>query len=118
MKSMKDLLGDDPPAFGYPSQPGFKAAGTSQDAAKAMLPTAADLRARALAHIIRCPSTADEAAAAIQSTVLAVRPRISELRADGMVRIRHEAGKPLRRRNASGQTANVWEATDKAIGQS
>lgn len=120
MPSMKDQLGEEPPAWanaheasrGYPQSPGYKTTGTSQDAAKAVASTAADLRARCLEHIRQSPSTADETAKALGASVLAVRPRISELRFNQQVRekIDPATGKAIRRQNESGQSATVWEA--------
>lgn len=122
MGSMKDALGDDPPAWtsgdsphwaksSYPTSPGYKAPGTSKEAAKAMASTADDLRARALAHIRQKPSTADETAEALGASVLAIRPRISELRKQSLVQeLLGMNSKPIRRKNASGQSATVWEA--------
>jgi hypothetical protein len=56
------------------------------------------------AYVRRGPMTADEAAAAIGETVLAVRPRITELQQDGKL---FDTGK--RRPNASGRSATVWD---------
>lgn len=56
------------------------------------------------AYVRRGPMTADEAAAAIGETVLAVRPRITELKQDGKL---YDTGK--RRANASGRSATVWD---------
>lgn len=49
--------------------------------------------------------TSDEAAEAIGETVLAVRPRFTELLALGQIK---DSGQ--RRRNASTRTAKVWMA--------
>jgi hypothetical protein len=49
------------------------------------------------------PLTADEAAAKLGESVLSIRPRISELRARGLIAPTGE-----RRRNASGMRAMVW----------
>lgn len=48
------------------------------------------------------PLTADEIACRMQQSILAVRPRVTELKADGLV---EDTG--LRRRNASGRRAMV-----------
>lgn len=47
--------------------------------------------------------TADEVAALLVQSVLAVRPRVAELRKEGFIR---DTG--LRRSNASGKRAIVW----------
>lgn len=87
----------------YPGSPGFKTSGPSQEAAEAMKPTAATLRAHALAVLERGPKTADEVADAMRESILSVRPRLSELRATGAI-----VDSGLRRLNASGKNATVW----------
>jgi len=47
--------------------------------------------------------TADETAALMDKTVLAIRPRFAELHKDGVIRDTGE-----RRRNESGKSAVVW----------
>lgn len=89
----------------YPQACGFKREGTSSQAAKETQPHAATLRDSVLAALCQRPSTADEVAAAIGKTVLATRPRLSELRALGKIVETSE-----RRRNASGKLASVWRA--------
>lgn len=89
----------------YPNSPGFKRAGTSSLAAEQTQPQARTLRDSVLAVIRRRPSTADEVAAAIGKTVLATRPRLSELSALGLIVETSE-----RRRNASGKLAAVWRS--------
>jgi predicted Rossmann fold nucleotide-binding protein DprA/Smf involved in DNA uptake len=90
----------------YPNSPGFKREGTSSHAAKETQPHATTLRDSVLAALRQRPSTADEVAAAIGKTVLATRPRLSELRALGKIVETRD-----RRRNASGKMASVWRAT-------
>jgi len=93
-----------PSAFeDYPTSPGYKETTTSKEAAKAISGRAEHLRDRALAHIANRPSTADEVAEAIGETVLAVRPRITELKQLGKIERTGE-----RRANASGQKAHVY----------
>lgn len=87
----------------YPTSPGFKAEGPSRDAAAAMKPTAATLRAHALAVLERGPKTADEVADAMRESILSVRPRLSELRSLGAI-----VDTGVRRLNASGKNATVW----------
>lgn len=101
---MKDLLGDAP----YPASPGYKEPTTSRDAAKAMRGRGNDLRGKALTAIknAKAGMTADEVAAALGETVLAIRPRISELNASGAI---YSSG--VRRTNASGLKAKVWRAS-------
>lgn len=52
----------------------------------------------------RGPSTADEIAEALGETVLAIRPRVTELGQDGLL---FDTGN--RRRNTSGRMARVWD---------
>lgn len=88
----------------YPQHPGYKVTGTSQDAADAMAEHAPTLRERCLELIARRGElTTDEAAEALGVSVLAVRPRFSELRTMGKI---EQTG--ARRTNESGMTANVW----------
>lgn len=91
----------------YPDAPGFKRPGTSERAAADMRGRAPTLRERALQAIKLAPGglTADEVAALIGATVLAVRPRITELSLDGKI---VDTGRE--RPNASGKKAIVWEA--------
>lgn len=90
-------------------EPGWKEPTTSRDAAKALMGRSHHLRDRCLTAIRsagRAGLTADETAAMIGETVLAVRPRITELLANKKVERTGE-----RRKNASGVSAAVWRAT-------
>lgn len=89
----------------YPRSPGWKARETAKAAAGAMAPKAGLLRDRVLAAIRLAPSTPDEVATHLGETVLAVRPRVSELSKLGKV---IDTGQ--RRKNASGRPAIVWKA--------
>jgi len=105
MSGMKDLFGDS----SYPNQPGFKAFGTSQQAASAAARYAGNLRELALAVIIEAGvqgRTADEVADKLNKSVLAVRPRVAELAAQARI---IKTG--VRRLNRSGLPANVWIVT-------
>jgi predicted ArsR family transcriptional regulator len=66
------------------------------------------LRARVLEVLASTPSglTADEIAAKLDESVLAVRPRVSELFHAGLIEKTGE-----RRRNESGLNAHVWKKT-------
>jgi hypothetical protein len=90
--------------FSYPRDPGFKAHGTSQEAAEKIAPTAAHLRARVLIAFLRAPDglTADEAAKACGLDKLSVRPRCTEL-----IRTHALVKTGIRRTNDSGMTAEV-----------
>lgn len=61
------------------------------------------LRDEALLLLARYELTADEVAARLKESVLSIRPRITELKARGLI-----ADTGLRRRNASGEKARVW----------
>lgn len=80
---------------------------TSLAAKAAIEPHAGSLRDRALAYIQRRASiggaTADEVADALRETVLAIRPRITELNRLGLI---EDTG--ARRENISGRSAVVW----------
>jgi predicted ArsR family transcriptional regulator len=90
----------------YPDAPGFKTAGPSEDAAKAISGKAARMRAMVLAKIAQRPAgaTADEIAHELGLSILSVRPRVSELNRSGEIR---QTGS--RRKNESGMTATVWQ---------
>lgn len=90
----------------YPDAPGWKATGPSEDAAARFAGPAVVLRARVLqAYKEHHPQgmTADEAAKALNLSVLSIRPRVSELRRAGSL-----VDTLARRRNESGMTATVW----------
>jgi predicted ArsR family transcriptional regulator len=89
----------------YPDAPGFKTAGPSEDAAKAISGKAARMRAMVLQKIGQHPAgaTADEIAKDLNLSVLSIRPRVSELNRNGEI---EQTG--ARRKNESGMTATVW----------
>lgn len=99
--------------MGYPQEPGWKATDTetSQKAAESVANEAVFLRVDCMNALRGQTLTADEVAQKIGRHVLSVRPRMSELRARGLI---VPTGK--RRRNASGKTAVVW-ATAPEPGQ-
>ncbi|WP_049820098.1 hypothetical protein [Bradyrhizobium japonicum] len=96
----------------YPDSPGFKAAGTSAEAAERMAPSAKTLRSDVLRTMIRAqrPMTADEIATEMKRSILSVRPRVSELHRLGMVRPTGGRGK-----NDSGMSAALWEVVRPSI---
>lgn len=102
-----------PDLFDYPKSPGFKEkGGTSQEAAESMAGRVGILRGQALATIKLAPATADEVAAILGETVLAIRPRISELHHMGLI---DKTG--ARRINASGRRAWVWRFVEQDVAQ-
>jgi hypothetical protein len=96
----------------YPTHPGARErGGTSEAAARSMVQSASTLRTRVLSYLNASgPSTTDECAAALELSVLAIRPRFSELLVSGSIEKTDE-----RRRNASGLTATVWRAVQREI---
>lgn len=102
-----DLFDWTPPPS-YPESAGFKEkGGTSQEAAEAFQGKAATLRGKVL-ELLRTGEelTADEIAESLEETVLAIRPRVSELHRVGRIEKTGE-----RRKNASGMSAAVWRAS-------
>ena len=88
----------------YPNTPGHKGpAETSRAAADAIKPKAATVRQRVLWEIGIGARTADEVAAMVGLSILAVRPRCSELARLGLI-----ADTGMRRPNESGRMAVVW----------
>lgn len=88
----------------YPAHPGYKASGTSQEAAQAVAGRAHRLRDQVMVILRRHgPKTADEVAALLGESVLSIRPRLSELRQNARIEKTGE-----RRPTASGQAAWVW----------
>lgn len=82
---------------------------TSLDAADAMADRAPILRARVLSVLATGDFTADEVAAKLGESVLAIRPRVIELaKADRIA----DTGE--RRKNASGRKAIVWRLVKEA----
>lgn len=88
----------------YPHTPGCKVAGTSQEAAKAEQGRAKTLRDKVLQLLTYATLTADECSDLMRESPLAIRPRLSELRAMGKI---EPCG---RRKNQSGHSAWVWRA--------
>lgn len=88
----------------YAGQPGFKTEGTSADAARAMTSTAKTVRLSILKIMEQSEGwTTDEMAGALGLNILTVRPRFSELAAEGRIK---DSG--ARRENVSGHNAIVW----------
>jgi hypothetical protein len=95
----------------YGVLPGHKEPTTSRDAARTMGGTAALLRERVLVAVIAAGErglTPDETATILGESVLAIRPRFSELgpKHYGLITPTGE-----RRRNESGLLAKAWRAT-------
>lgn len=92
---------------GYPDRAGYKEATTSRDAAAAIDASGrgATLRRRIEAFLtMGGTGTADEIAAVLRESILAVRPRVSELRRLGVIEPTGE-----RRISDGGRPAHVWK---------
>jgi predicted ArsR family transcriptional regulator len=84
---------------------GAQATDTSRAAARHIAPKAAGLREAVLSALERSgPSTADEVAGRLCESILAIRPRLSELNKAGEI-----TDTTARRKNLSGRAAIVWE---------
>jgi len=94
-----------PDLLQYPYAPGYKREGTSAIAAAEMEHPAETLREQVHTTLMLENLTADEVAAKLGRSVLAIRPRLSELVKQGSI---HDT--TTRRRNASGKSAVVWRA--------
>lgn len=96
----------------YPDSPGFKAPGTSAEAAERIAPSVKTLRSEVLRTMIRAnrPMTADEIATEMKRSILSVRPRVSELRRLGCIRPSGSRGK-----NDSGMSAMAWEVVRSLV---
>lgn len=92
-------------ADSYPHAPGYRARDTSREAAAAMKPCTARLRAMVLSAIGNSAAglTPDEAADALAISILSARPRVTELFKLGLIVPTGE-----RRKNESGRSATVW----------
>lgn len=93
------------PEAAYPHAPGYRRRATSKAAADAIAPRAVKLRDLVFAEIKKRDGTADEIAKRLRQTVLATRPRCTELAKLGLIT---DAG--IRRSNVSGRSAIVWTA--------
>jgi hypothetical protein len=106
---MNDLFDWKPPtSFDPYGGPGYKEHTTSKAAAAKMAsraPTLRDLVLVAITDVWPAGLTADEAAEAVVCTVLAVRPRLSELKAMGKI-----IPTAITRPNVSGVQARVMVA--------
>lgn len=88
----------------YPDRPGYKRRGTSSMAAEHIVARAEVIRRRVV-ELLRTagPKSPDQAAEALNESILSVRPRFSELVADGWI---EETGRTVE--NRSGRRANVY----------
>lgn len=97
--------------FTYPHQPGYKARETAREAAHAVSSKAPIVRQRILALLSAGHElTPDEAAYSLNIPILTVRPRFSELAAQGLI---EDSG--ARRLNSSGKRAIVWRLVPQRL---
>ncbi len=97
----------------YPATPGSQNTDTSRGAAVAAEPTADSIRGLCLDALKTYgPMTADETAERVRLHILTVRPRMTELH---QLQLTRDTG--LRRKNASGRPAIVWEPKPATPGQ-
>jgi hypothetical protein len=89
----------------YPNSCGWKVEGTSKLAAEASEAGAKTLREQVLEVLKGRELTADETACYLHKSILAIRPRLTELKRQGKIR---ETGE--HRKNLSGMPANVMTA--------
>lgn len=96
----------------YPNSPGYKENTTSKESAKRIEPKAKTLRDSCLKVLLLHNLTPDEVAAHLGVSILSVRPRISELFKQGLI-------KPtgVRRMNESGNRAHVYKAVKQETGK-
>lgn len=92
----------------YPNIPGAQPRETSIAAGLEIRERADSLRARAMDFLRLSPMTADEVAAVLDESVLAIRPRVTELAKQGRI---EDSGE--RRQNRSGRSAIVWRVTEE-----
>ena len=92
----------------YPHFPGWKDTLPSLEAAVKMSPKAETLRNKVYQALKTKSMTADETADLLGESILAIRPRFSELK-----KMRLIADSGSRRKNASGCRATVWVAAMK-----
>ena len=93
----------------YPDAPGYKARDTSASAANEVEPRAKTLRYKVMKVIAsRKNATADECAEILKESILSIRPRLSELAANGLISDSCE-----RRKNASGKNAIAWQLAER-----
>jgi predicted ArsR family transcriptional regulator len=87
----------------YPDAPGFKESETSREAAESMAGRAGTLRKLVYDHIVsHSHLTADQIADDLNESPLAIRPRVSELRAQRLI---EPCGRGM---NRSGKAAHIW----------
>jgi hypothetical protein len=107
-----DLFGHDPDK-NYPNFPGAKVGGTSMAAAFKIAAHAKTVRAAVLREYVNAyprPMTPDQVASLLNESILTVRPRVTELKCDGLLELTPQTlANPT-----SGHLARALRATAKA----
>jgi hypothetical protein len=101
----------------YPDSPGFRRGSdpASREAARAISPIAAKMRAKVLREFCRlhpAGGTSDEIASRLGISILSARPRASELRRLGYLEPLAVMG-----RSSTGHAARILRATSKALAE-
>ena len=95
------------PTKAYPAKPGWKAAGTSKEAAEGIEPRSHTLCDLTLASLKRGPKTPEQVAAELGEPVHSIRPRFSQLSARGLIEKTEGRLKAM-----GGRQATIWKACD------
>lgn len=87
---------------------GYQTTDTSQAAAQAVEPTTAPLQGRVLDYLLRCPQpvSTETIARALDRAYSGIQPRLTELRAKGLVEDSGERG-----RTCAGRSCILWQVT-------
>ncbi len=94
----------------YPQGPGWSGTATSKEAAQAIAHRCSPLRRKAVEALLHGPKTADEVAQYHRGDRDSYQPRLSELRALGVIEPSGE-----RRLSAMGRPAIVWRVIPERI---
>jgi hypothetical protein len=94
-------------SLAYPAVPGARANLNSRAAAEAMKPRAPSIKMQVLGLLCDASMTADRAAGLLGRDKLGVRPRFSELLAEGYIYDTGRSGT-----NTSNLKATIWTATE------
>lgn len=92
--------------LGYPHKPGFKVQKTSRQAAEEITSKAKTLQKKILELLVNLPAgaTPDQIAEYLEESILSIRPRMSELKAQGKIK---DSG--LRGKTAFGKSSIIWQ---------
>ncbi len=110
LRVLTDLEGRSPRVTPYPNGPGHRGIGTSKEAAAACSLWSSGLRVRCLLLLTTGPLTTDEVAARLQLDYQQVQPRISELKALGLI---ESSG--VRSTSLLGKPCLIWRVVRSAL---